>query len=204
VFEPGSTGWSASDLDDPRIEAEWFKGRFEIIEGVIARMPPAYLYTQRSLRELVRVVEAHLAARGITDGLIHEVDLVIDESRVLICDVMLVTADLLASQLEAAKAADRDDVEKTRILVPPKLIIESVSPGHERHDTVLKKRWYAEFGVADYWILDAFARSLTCYSLKGAQYEVDCQGRDEDELRPSVFAPLVIPLKDLWRPLSKP
>ena len=41
-FEPGTTGWTASDLDDPAIEREWFRGRYEIVEGVLTKMPPAY------------------------------------------------------------------------------------------------------------------------------------------------------------------
>jgi hypothetical protein len=41
-FCPGTTGWTASDLDDPRIEAKWEWGRYEIINGVLTRMPAAY------------------------------------------------------------------------------------------------------------------------------------------------------------------
>ena len=42
-FLPGTTGWTASDLDDPQIERLWFSGRYEIVEGVLTSMPPAYL-----------------------------------------------------------------------------------------------------------------------------------------------------------------
>jgi len=191
-------------LDDPRIEAQWFRSRFEIIDGVIACMAPAYLDGSLALSRLARAVQSHLAATGGEGEFCYEVDLIVSESRVLVPDVMLVTSEFQKAQAEAVLAAERENPDKTRILVPPKLIIESISPGHERHDAVLKKRWYAEFRVPNYWILDAFTRSLICCSLLGAEYEVDCQGRDEDELRPTVFAPLAIPLKDLWRPLSKP
>jgi len=41
---PGTTRWTADDLDDPRIEREWFRGHYEIIEGVLTtkqRLEPA-------------------------------------------------------------------------------------------------------------------------------------------------------------------
>lgn len=48
-FRPGTTGWSASDLDDPRIEGKWLRGSYEIVEGVLTRMPPAYFIGGESL-----------------------------------------------------------------------------------------------------------------------------------------------------------
>lgn len=41
-FEPGTTGWTVHDLDDPEIERQWFQGRYEIVEGVLTKIPPAY------------------------------------------------------------------------------------------------------------------------------------------------------------------
>src|SRR4051794_28272913 len=41
TFEPGTTGWSIDDLDDPEFEARWCAGRYEISDGVLTTMPPA-------------------------------------------------------------------------------------------------------------------------------------------------------------------
>ncbi|HZL38562.1 MAG TPA: hypothetical protein VFC78_24855 [Tepidisphaeraceae bacterium] len=41
-FIPGTTGWTADDLDDPQIERQWEDGAYEIIEGVLTLMPAAY------------------------------------------------------------------------------------------------------------------------------------------------------------------
>src|SRR5947199_54978 len=64
---PGSTGWSVRDLDDPKIEAEWEAGHFQIIEGVLALMPPAYWDNSSALRRLVKQVERHLEGQGVDD-----------------------------------------------------------------------------------------------------------------------------------------
>jgi len=41
-FEPGTTGWSVEDLDSPEYEGLWLNGHYEIIEGVLTKMPAAY------------------------------------------------------------------------------------------------------------------------------------------------------------------
>ena len=90
------------------------------------------------------------------------------------------------------------DPERTRILVPPTLVIESLSPGHEAHDRRTKRKWYAEFGVPNYWLFDPFARSMECLMLESGTYRVDRHARGDDELRPSLFPGLVVPLGEVW------
>jgi Uma2 family endonuclease len=85
-----------------------------------------------------------------------------------------------------------------RILIPPTLIIESVSPGHELHDRRTKKSWYAGFGVAHYWIVDAYARTLDCFRLDAGQYVLHAKGKDAQVLKRLPFPDLVIPLRELW------
>jgi Uma2 family endonuclease len=85
-----------------------------------------------------------------------------------------------------------------RTRVPPTLIIESVSIGHEDHDRETKRQWYAEAGVPNYWIISAFERSLECLKLVNEKYEIDAAGRAQEQVRPSLFPGLVIPLAELW------
>ena len=55
-FAAGTTGWTASDLDDPVIEAVWERRRYEIVEGVLARMPPAHYDSSVALSRLTEVL----------------------------------------------------------------------------------------------------------------------------------------------------
>ena len=66
------------------------------------------------------------------------------------------------------------------------------------HDGRTKKKWYAGFGVPNYWILDGFIRSLQCMVLEFGDYRVDVEGAEADELRPALFPGLVVPLGSLW------
>jgi Uma2 family endonuclease len=197
-FVPGTTGWTAHDLEDPRVDRLWFQGQFEIVNGVLTTMPPAYFPGTRSLFRLVFILTTELERRHMNSDFGGETDIVIDEDRVVRADAVWLTGNDLERQREAARMAGKADPGRTRILVPPTLAIESISPGHERHDERTKRRWYAEFGIPNYWILDGFARSLKCLILKSGEYQVDCEGRAKDELRASLFPELIIPLGQLW------
>jgi len=197
-FEPGTTGWTAADLDDPAIEQEWLRGRYEIVEGVLTKMPPAYFTGGEALFRLMVEVDRHCQQHGPKGSFAPEVDIIIDEPRVAVADAVFLTVLERARQEEASRRAGKTDSRRTRILIPPTLIIESVSPGHELHDQRTKHRWYAEFGIPNYWILDAFARSLQCLVLEQGSYRVDQQGVERDSVSPSRFPGLKISLGQLW------
>ena len=198
-FVPGTTGWSVDDLDDPAIERLWNKGRYEIVEGVLTRMPPAMYDGGMALQRLVRLVANHAESIGLGDGFAFEVDLILNERRLPVVDACFLTPqEQEAQKIAHAARGRRKHLKYGRILVPPMLIIESVSEGHEAHDRETKRAWYAEARVPNYWILDAIQRSLECLVLEGTSYRVDQSGSNDAELRPGAFAGLVIPLGKLW------
>lgn len=211
AFEPGSTGWSAADLDDPRYEHFWAAGKYEIIDGVIAQMAPAYMVGIWALKRLCGIVEKHLASVGQQGDFLPEMELMLTDSRVLRPDAALVTPEFAEKQIKAVLAAqeshkkkqpDSTDIELSRVLIPPFLIIESISPGHERHDEQLKRGWYAEFAVPNYWLINSFTQTMRCYRLVNGTYELDAEGRDDQVIRPSAFAGLAVPLDQVWVRLS--
>jgi len=197
-FRPGTTGWTASDLDDPRIEGKWVRGAYEIVEGVLTRMPPAYFIGGESLFNVMFLVRSHQERNGISGSFSPEVDIIIDEERVAKADAVWMTPHERLLQAEAARDVGRADPDRTRILVPPSLVIESISPGHERHDRNVKRKWYAEFGVANYWLLNAYERSLELLVLEDGAYRTDCSGTEDANLRPAMFPGLELPLARVW------
>ncbi|HWE92568.1 MAG TPA: Uma2 family endonuclease [Tepidisphaeraceae bacterium] len=197
-FEPGTTGWTAADLDDPHIESEWMRGAYEIVDGVLTTMPPAYFDGSNATFNLLLIIKLHARALRLGWRVANELDIVVDDARVARADGAVLTPDEGARQAEAARAAGRPVTRRTRILIPPILVIESLSPGHEYHDRHTKRRWYAEFGIKNYWLLDAFARSLQCLVLDAGEYREDASGAGEELVRPSILPGLVIPLKQVW------
>jgi Uma2 family endonuclease len=198
AFEPGTTGWTASDLEDPTIEREWFRGRYEIVEGVLTKMPPAYFVGGESLQNLLFLLHKHFHEHGLRGSFATEVDMVIDEARVAVADAVFLTAAERVRQDEASRLAGKIDSRRARILVPPTLIVESISPAHELHDYRTKRRWYGEFGVPNYWILDAFEKSLTCLVLERDGYRQDQKASVTGTIAPSAFPGLTIELPRIW------
>jgi len=198
-FIPGTTGWTAADLGDPAIESAWMAGRYEIIEGVLTLMPPAYFTGGEAAFRLVFLLESHLRATGASGGgFSPEADIVISPRRVVRADFAYLTGQQKVAQREASEKIGRKDARRSRILVPPMLIIESVSPGHEAHDHETKRSWYAAFGVRHYWLLNVFDRSLTCLVLEASEYREECQGRSNEVVTPSLFPGLRLPLAEVW------
>lgn len=196
-FAPGTTGWSALDLDEPEIERLWSAGRFEIVEGVLTTMPPAYFIGGLAVTRVMHRVLLHVGEE--MGGFATELEIVVDEARVARSDAAFMTPADLLRQREATAAAGKSDPHRTRILVPPTLIIECVSPGHERHDERTKRRWYAEFGVPNYWLLNPFKQTLKCLVLRNGNYEDDAGGKGNEDIKPALFPGLSLKLGELWR-----
>jgi Uma2 family endonuclease len=198
-FKPGSTGWCADDLDDPVIDAFWNQRRYEIVEGVLTLMPPAMFDGGVALFNLLYLLRQHIDKHRLGGRIATEADIILDQVRVPVADAVWLTDDDERKQKDAhAKRGRRPELKYGRIVVPPTLIIESISQGHERHDRDVKRRWYAEAHIPNYWLLDAQQRTLDCLVLDGPDYRPDQSGRDDAELRPSLFPGLVIPLGQLW------
>ena len=196
---PGTTGWTVQDLDDPKVDAAWGAGHYEIIEGALVTMPPAYWDTSAALSRLVRIVERHLESRGQADLFTFEVDLVLGETRVPKGDAVYMSeADKLKQLRANAKVKKRKGLKYGRICVPPTLVIENISPGHEAADRVVKRKLYAEAGIPNYWILDVMQKSLECLSLQGGVYTLDQIGRGKAKVTPSSFPGLIIESAKVW------
>jgi Uma2 family endonuclease len=195
-FAPGTTGWSVEDLDIPKIERLWTQGNYEIVEGVLTKMPAAYGDGTYALDRLRRIVEDFLRLDGSIPVFMGESDFVLSAHRVVRPDLLYLTPNDMKSQKAAHRG--RHGMKIGRIIVPPTLIVESISRGHEAHDAQIKRAWYAEARVPNYWILDAFKKSLECLMLDGNKYRVDCAGTGDETVTPSAFAGMQIELASLW------
>src|SRR3954453_1271396 len=200
-FRVGTLGWTADDLDNPKIERLWEKGRYEIVEGVLTEMPPAEFDSSKRLLRLVRVLADHVDEQGVDGSFAMEVDLIVSQRRVAVVDAVYLTSadERRQAALYAKKPNRKPRVWFGRLMIAPTLIIESISVGHEAHDRETKRWWHAEAGVKNYWLFDGMRRTLECLVLKGDDYVVQVTAKGNRELRPALFPGLVLPLSKLWR-----
>jgi len=198
LLVPGTTGWSAQDLDDPQIERQWENSHYEIIEGVLTEMAPGYYDGGAALANLEQLILDFVRNSNLRGRFTHETDFILSSRRVVKPDSVFMTPQDERRQKKANAKLPKPKLIYGRLLPPPTLCIESVSLGHEAHDRETKRARYAEFGVPNYWLLDAHERTLECLVLKGASYGVDQAGQFKDTIRPTLFPGLKFRLSDIW------
>jgi len=185
-------------LDDPQIERQWENAHYEIIEGVLTEMAPAYYDGGAALANLEQLILDFVRNTKLRGRFTHETDFILSARRVVKPDSVFMTPQDERRQKKANAELPKPKLIYGRLLLPPTLCIESVSLGHEAHERETKRAWYAEFGVPNYWLLDAQERTLECLVLKGSSYRIDQAGQFKDVLRPSLFPGLKIKLADIW------
>jgi Uma2 family endonuclease len=200
VLQPGTVGWTAEDLIDPSLRRQWEAGRFEIVDGVLTVMPPAFYVGGNVVDNLKRVLCAYCDARQMRVSTSSETHIVVNGVRVAMADGVAVLGEQLAKLDSLVFDPPGTTWKHHPLTVPPTIVIESVSEGHEAHDRVTKRRWYADLGVPNYWIVDGYARTLECLRLSpdGQSYDVDASGKGDDVLAPTAFPGLTIPLRWVW------
>ncbi len=197
-FEPGSYGWTAEDLGHPEIARRWDNGAYEIIEGVLASMPPVTFDGGISLFRLVKAIERHLERQDATGEFATRATLILNDTRIVNVDALFVTPEYARAQREACARLGSGNHRFGRSTMPPPLVIESTIPGYESHDRVNKLGWYAAAGIPHYWILDAFRQTLDCLVLDGAQYRIHQSTPGQSTIQPALFPNLTISAAKLW------
>ena len=66
----------------------------------------------------------------------------------------------------------RSIIQDAYIEGPPDLIIEVISESNRSHDTVVKFRDYARFGVREYWLVDPRENLIGTWRLQRDHYEL--------------------------------
>lgn len=118
------------------------------------------------------------------------VDLLVSPSRFLVPDLCFYAA---------ARAGERIEREDGRCLVaPPDLVVEVVSPSTARNDRVRKMRIYAEFEVANYWIVEPERGTLEAFVLRDGNYFLQDGFAEEDTVRSPLFAGFELPLQTIF------
>ena len=197
-FEPGTTGWTIHDLDDPQVSWEWSEGRYEIVDGVLTKMAPQGFGTVDPLEKLRRFLERHLDATGQAGEFYREVDLLLNDDRIARPDLQFLTERQQREQRRMSRERGWPEKQYHPVYVTPMLVIESLSVGHERHDRVTKRAWYAKARIPHYWLLTPHERSLVCLTLQGSKYVEAAIAEDEQTLATKLFEGVKIPLAKVW------
>ncbi len=130
--------------------------RYEIVEGEVFVTPAPNMRHQDIVGWLFVRLYQHVDRHGGGRVYVAPVDVVLSPTNVVEPDILFV-AD-----------ADKDRITRANLQGPPTLAVEVLSDA--RHDRVRKRRLYAQFGVAEYWIVDPDGERVEVHRLAGQEY----------------------------------
>ena len=70
-------------------------------------------------------------------------------------------------------------IDKRGLKGVPDLIIEVLSPGNKKYDSVKKKKLYEKFGVKEFWLVDPETKIANGFLLKGQIYVSQKESRNQ-------------------------
>ena len=138
---------------------EYFSGpeeltRKELVWGIVREPAAPTCSHQAVVGRTFLVLASYAGRRGLGRVLVSPVDVVLDEAKALVLQPDIVFV-----------AAERAGIVRDRIWGAPDLVVEVVSPGTKRRDTVDKRRWYRRYGVREYWIIDPVSQTVEVSTL---------------------------------------
>jgi len=111
-------------------------------------------------------------------------------------DVQLGPHDIVQPDLVVLLKDTKARITPAKIIGPPDLIVEILSPSTTENDMSLKRRLYERCGVREYWIVDPEANQVTQLRLEQGVYAE--QPPVESVLRLVVLPALEISLDQVW------
>ncbi len=119
--------------------------RYEVIDGELCVTPAPGIAHQRVAARLFRMLDDYVEEHRLGE-MLWDVDVLFVSGNFLRPDMVFVPPD--------AELSDRG-VES-----PPALVVEVLSPGSKRIDRLKKPPRYRDFGVPEYWVVDADGRRI--------------------------------------------
>lgn len=85
-------------------------------------------------------------------------------------DVQLSDHDIVVPDIFVIRASRMRMISPSRVLGPPDLVIEIVSPSSRRKDRQIKRRLYEQFSVPEYWVVNPEHHTIERFLLAGERY----------------------------------
>lgn len=126
--------------------------RYEIIDGVLYMTTAPSFFHQWVIRQIVRLLLAHIDDAGIGITTWAPIGL------------LMPGCDPVQPDIVVIRSEDRGMIYDRRINGVPALIVEVLSPGTAEKDTTIKRAAYARAGLPEYWIVRPTERDVLVLS----------------------------------------
>lgn len=166
---------------------------FEILRGELVVSPSPNRRHQRTVLSLGRILDVHVNTQTLGEIFVAPFDVVLDADSSV--SENIVQPDLMFVSKNRLNIITDDNIRGA-----PDLVIEVLSDSTARYDRVGKMRTYIEFGVKEYWIIDADQKTLEAFDLTGDEPVLQATLAESDIFKPKLFPGLEISLSELWYP----
>jgi Uma2 family endonuclease len=160
--------------------------RYEIVDGDLAVTPSPRIRHQKISSNLFRMLDDHIRSNSLGTLLYAPTDVILDDSSIVVPDLVFVCAERAAIISERA------------IEGAPDLIIEILSASTAKRDRETKLKLYSRYGVAHYWIVDPESRTIELYERDARSLRSATRGSGSDVIRSALFPGLEIRLGEVW------
>jgi Uma2 family endonuclease len=161
--------------------------RVELLRGRFV-VSPAPTTLHQIVVGILHILLFESARRGSGRVVLGPADVVLDDHTIPQPDLLYVRQQ-------------RRGILQARVMGPPDLVVEVLSPHNSRRDRVDKMNLYAEYGVAEYWIVDPVERQFDFLVNRGGKFEV--QPQQDNRYASPVCPELVIDLAAFWRTVDE-
>ena len=133
----------------------------EYINGEIIMAPTPTVRHQAVLRNLFRPLDEFVLRTKIGSIFLSPLDVVLPSGNVVQPDAFFLTNE----ETECAHAANR-------VHGAPSFLVEVLSPGSIKRDTLTKRKLYERNGVREYWIVDPRAKTIAQLIRRDEHFEL--------------------------------
>ena len=85
-------------------------------------------------------------------------------------DVQFSDHDIVVPDIFVIQAARTQMISPSRVLGPPDLVIEIISPSSRHRDREIKRKLYEQFSVPEYWLVNPEQHTIERFQLEGERY----------------------------------
>lgn len=131
----------------------------EVIDNQLFMAPSPTPDHQETAGDLFLEIASFVKRKGLGKAYFAPVDLYLDEYS------NVVQPDLIFISKSNSLRTDKKGLKGI-----PDLIIEILSPGNKKYDSVSKKNLYEKFGVKEFWLVDPETKKATGFLFQGSSY----------------------------------
>ena len=167
----------------PRTAVELFKilpeGLLcEVIENTLYITPAPNFFHQSVVMDLASDIHVHVKQKKMGKCIPSPIDVYLDSENAFQPDIIFIAEN------------NKGIIIDGKIKGTPDLIIEILSPGSIKHDTITKRKVYERNGVNEYFIVNPSTKAVITYYLRNKKFEkqISKQGKVVSKLLKKTFS----------------